>query len=357
MSKIKAIPNMRGLITSSSLGTFTNCPQQYLWAYIERLKRIKEKWMASDLGSWGHDWQEIFYRSKNKYMADQAFEKAHLEFKKKIMESRGFFVDEYEEYEEFVELGRYLINAYYEHYGMDDFKKYDILFTEEEFRVPIIHPVTGERSPYFDYGGMIDVAWMERLTKGLWIMDHKFLKSWDEGKVKAQYDQQLLGYSYGLKHWMKIKYNVDVEVFGVMFNIILKVKMAEPKLVTSGTRFSKVIAKTDHATYLAAIKRHDFKPEDYKEKLDDLKANPVTRFVREEDYIGKQQLHDFQLRLFNMANQMYHQNYYYKAHGDACTYCQFQGNICFEDNDAFREQFVVMEKPHNELKKVQDLVV
>lgn len=67
------------------------------------------------------------------------------------------------------ELGVEMLEMYLEHYGDDD--DWEVLCTEQPFRVPVVSPKTGK--VLFHYVGILDLVMRQISTGRVWIWDHK----------------------------------------------------------------------------------------------------------------------------------------------------------------------------------------
>lgn len=68
-----------------------------------------------------------------------------------------------------LELGVDMLEMYIERYGDD--KGWEVLATEQPFRVPVHHPTTGRYM--FTYAGILDLIMRDRAKDRIWIWDHK----------------------------------------------------------------------------------------------------------------------------------------------------------------------------------------
>lgn len=113
--------------------------------------------------------------------------------------------------------------------------------------------------------GRID--WLFRDDRGLWVCDHKTVG-------KAIPDE-----SYRLQDLQTIIYSKALPMLGfprpigVMFDYLKTKTPSTPKLLKNGELSKSKKVGTDYRTFLAAIKEHDLKEEDYSEQLELAKRN------------------------------------------------------------------------------------
>lgn len=134
------------------------------------------------------------------------------------------------------DLGVAMLTSYLEEYGTDP--DWEVLATEQPFRVLVQHPETGE--PWFWYTGVVDGIWRNRISKELWIIDHKSAKSTSDSKLAyLQLDDQAGAYwSWGVD-WLTqqgiLKKNQHLH--GMMYNFLKKGMPDErPSKVLNGKR-------------------------------------------------------------------------------------------------------------------------
>lgn len=226
--------------THSMIKTFRRCPKQFQYKYIERLKP-KVLGRPLRFGTWmhellealnkGEDWKEQHRRNINKF--------------------RKYFEEEREMLGDLPGDTLRTMRAYLWHYQHDDWEVLDVEFTLEV-----------EFPDWAIYRGKIDMLIQNEY--GLWIVDHKNLKSFPD------FSYRILDAQSGLYIWAAIKNGIQVE--GHIWNYLRSKPPGIPKLLASGERLSKAKLDTDYVTLLSTIKDYGLKPKDYRDWLDRLKA-------------------------------------------------------------------------------------
>jgi len=118
------------------------------------------------------------------------------------------------------ELGIAMMENYVEEYGQD--REWEVLATEMPFQV-LVHNELGE--PWFYYVGIIDGAWRHRVTKEIWIPDHKSTAGIGDSKLKyLQVDDQAGSYwSFGVDYLREIGIlKKDQQLNGMLYNFLRK---------------------------------------------------------------------------------------------------------------------------------------
>jgi len=139
------------------------------------------------------------------------------------------------------DLGIAMMENYVDEYGTDP--DWEVLVTEQPFRVLIEHPDTGK--PWFWYTGVLDGVWKRRTDKSIWIPDHK--SSAGIGGTTAhpkmpahlQMDDQAGAYwSFGVEWLLANGYLKDVRgLSGMLYNYMRKALPDErPSKMVKGSR-------------------------------------------------------------------------------------------------------------------------
>jgi MoaA/NifB/PqqE/SkfB family radical SAM enzyme len=137
---------------------------------------------------------------------------------------------------------------------------------EQEFRVKL----PGISKEFIAY---IDLLAGDVHEGGLWIVDHKWTESfkdpWD-----LEMDLQIGSYE-----WLLGELGYDIR--GTIYNQILAKKIVPPKLLANGKGLSQDKRQfCDVPTYLEAVERHGFDPDDYTEILAILQQKEFFRETR-----------------------------------------------------------------------------
>jgi hypothetical protein len=211
-------------IRSSERSTFTQCPQKWEWAYVNRWKpNISSP--ALRFGNLVHASLERFYRPglKRGPKPGTTFQKLYakeLEF----AETMGFR-DEDGTWHDAGEMGTLMMEAYYERWGKDD--RWEVLATEMPFHTPVY----GEDGQLlFVYVGVLDGLWRNRGTKELWVVDHKTTRDDPTSKGEALIlDEQCGAYwTYGVDYLRAMGLlKDDKKLMGMMYNFLRKGKPDE----------------------------------------------------------------------------------------------------------------------------------
>jgi len=162
------------MLRTSERGTLKGC--EWRW-YLEFVRMLKPKVASPALrfGTLCHLSLADYYPPGIKRGPHPAktFLKHFENERKFIKETFGARVlknaDEDEKWVSAQELGPAMMTNYVDYYGSDD--KWEVLVTEYPFKVLIHHPETGE--PWFWYTGIVDGVWKHRISKEIWIPDHK----------------------------------------------------------------------------------------------------------------------------------------------------------------------------------------
>src|SRR5690606_30397833 len=145
------------------------------------------------------------------------------EFQRMSQEQGGMFREEEEIYLEQRELGISILSNYLQFAKQND--NFEALMTEQQFEVPIRHPVDG--TPVGLLVGTFDG--IVRTPDGLWLLEHKTSADrWSEDSVDPGYLDQVIGYMYA----GQLVFGQPLD--GVLFNILRKKVPRVPPLVYGG---------------------------------------------------------------------------------------------------------------------------
>lgn len=161
--------------------------------------------------------------------------------------------------------------------------------------VTLIEGKPRKRRRRWGYGGKIDRLVRHRATAAVWLVETKTTKdtNLDAFCRKLHFDPQTRGYAWALSRpvighsdtALMVQLADGEEGFkieGVMYDVLRKVTPEEPTVVKKGDRLVKASTiSTDYDSYLAAILKHGFDPDDYRDQLDALKSQ---RFFQRELY-------------------------------------------------------------------------
>jgi hypothetical protein len=238
-------------ISNSKANTYRRCPRQFFYKYEMKLRK-KITGLPLRRGDWlhqllmvhydGHDWRErhaILKKDFDKLMVEEQEELGDLP----------------------TECAR-IMKSYLKFYRDED-KFYKVIDSEidEEIRLP-----NGDM-----FHLIIDLMW-EEPDGGLWIVDHKTVKSFFDADFML-IDSQLARYFWAAH---KMGYT---PLRGALFNEICTKPPTPPALLKSGVLTQKKAMWCDAYTYLAAVKEHGLDPRDYRDTILRLQANH-DRFFR-----------------------------------------------------------------------------
>lgn len=209
-------------LSYSRISTYLQCRLKYKFRYVEKLSP-KVKSPKLSLGSIIHEALEQFYngyiKTKEQFLAyyDNWWKTQEAEIEEKFPD---FSLDEklIKKKDKAKDIGRIMLDGYWDRYAIDDKKFYKILLAEKEFIIPIRNPKTNYRSRYFDFKLKIDGLFREKRNDNLWLFETKTAKSWDEDVNFLQRDDQMLLYLLGLQTVLKKK------LAGTLYNVLIKGK-------------------------------------------------------------------------------------------------------------------------------------
>lgn len=143
--------------------------------------------------------------------------------------------------------------------------KLKTLATEVHFEIPL---------GCHTYEGYID--WIYEDERGVWVADHKCVKSLPSEQELYMDLQTLMYYEACRTDPTLIKLLDGKKLAGVVFNHIRTKAPKEPQVLKSGG-ISKAACDTDVATYFEAVKREGLNVDDYRDMIDKLQGNIFFR--------------------------------------------------------------------------------
>jgi hypothetical protein len=161
-----------------------------------------------------------------------------------------------------LDLGTAMLENYMEEYGEDE--EWEVLTTEQPFRVIVRKPDT--QDPWFWYVGILDGIWRNRLTREVWIPDHKTTAGIGGTKKHPSIpkhlhvdDQASAYWSYGVE-WARANgyLKPKQKLSGMMYNYLRKALPDERKSrLINGERIylnlDGNVSKRQPAPYFARI--------------------------------------------------------------------------------------------------------
>ena len=222
--------------------------------------------------------------------------------------------------------------------SVDDFK---VVGGETKFEVPVtVPPGESVSSPfrpvdrelyYKDfpvvYRGIVDLIVEEQ--DGLWIMDHKTTKQFDN-EWFLQTDEQITSYIWALQ------IQKGIELQGGYYNELLKqvpedvepmAKKRDGRLFSTNRR-NKIIL----ADFMRALKEHDEDPSPYGEYIDYLKKRPNPYFRRTQMYRSKNEVENVGHNIFREVLDILTAYPYPNPNKLNCNGCAFK-SPCKDLND------------------------
>lgn len=236
----------------TEVSDFLRCRKRYdyRWNQLIEPKQRNEK---LTIGSAIHKFLETWYTDHRQADA--------------ITAMRDYIMDNSEgldqmQLDDLVSLATAICTNYVDHYKMDH--NWTVLATELEFSVPLDDGT--------NYVGTIDLV-VEDEDGHVWFVDHKTTISIDIFDKNSDMDRQISRYWWALE---QLGYNV----YGFIYNIILKDYPQEPKVLKSGALSKDKAQKTTFDLYTKAIEHHGLNVESYHDFLDYLKEQPKEFFRR-----------------------------------------------------------------------------
>lgn len=231
----------QGVVTHSMIKTMRQCPQQFNYKYIQRLK---PKMLGRPLrfGTWMHALYEAYHKGED-WRAIHAHYTA--KFSKYFDEEKTFLGD----------LPRDCLRtmlSYIWHYKHDPWRVLEVEFTLE-----------AELPDGTLYRGKIDM--LVENQYGLWIVDHK------NHKTLPGLEFRMLDAQSALYIWAAIKNGLKVQ--GHIWNYVRSVPPSEPQLLKNGSALSrskKIV--TDYPHLVRALKHYGLDPAPYADMLARLRA-------------------------------------------------------------------------------------
>lgn len=222
-----ALPMLR----NSERSTLKKC--EFLWdlTYNRRLKPETEM-PALRFGTLVHAALAAYYIPGVKRGPHPArtFEALYEKDLKRTRETFGMKVDEDERWVEAGELGPAMLENYIDEWGSDS--QWEVLVTEFPFQTTVMTP--GMRAgntwieapePWFQYVGVVDGVWRNRITKELWIADHKTTDGIGDKKWShLTLDDQAGGYwSFGVDFLVEAELmRKNQRLHGMLYNLLRK---------------------------------------------------------------------------------------------------------------------------------------
>jgi len=193
----------------SCLKTFKNCPLQYKFQYIDRIKREEER-IELFLGSRFHKVMEKIYKDLilRRYSLEELLVFYQEDWDKNYHD-KIIITDQERKVEDYQKIGRKYIEDYYQHYY--PFNQGKILGVEREVLINL-----EDHGEEYRLRGYIDR--LEQVKDGTYeIHDYKTSKTFPE-QIKMDEDNQLALYQLGIQRMWKDVHQVELVWHYVVFD-------------------------------------------------------------------------------------------------------------------------------------------
>jgi hypothetical protein len=226
-------------VRTSERISFNQCPQQWHWSYVERL-RPYETSTALRFGTLVHVALEKYYpvgRKRGPHPR-KIFEKVFKEDaakQEKWMRQGKLFNPDTEEWMDMRELGCTLLDEYVEHYGSDE--NWEVLATEHAFHAPVYD---SRDKLLFVYVGVVDLIVKDHYNNFVGLVDHKTTRDDPTKKGDALVlDEQTSAYWAHGQDAMRAAGLLKRELDGIIFNFLKKGKPDERPVNELGQPLNK----------------------------------------------------------------------------------------------------------------------
>jgi AAA+ ATPase superfamily predicted ATPase len=236
----------------SEIQDYLRCKKRYNYRWIQKLEP-KEANEKLTIGSAIHKFLELWH---SEYRIDEAMEAT---FKYMLDASEGI---DHMAYEDMLTLVSKVCRNYTETYNHDP--NWTVLATEKQFSIPLDDGT--------NYIGTIDMI-VEDEDGYVWFIDHKTTVAIDIFDKNSDMDRQISRYWWALEQ-------LDYNVHGFIYNIILKDFPQLPKLLKSGQLSKDKSQKTTATMYRKAILINKLNEADYADFLQFLDEQPKEFFRR-----------------------------------------------------------------------------
>lgn len=293
-------------LSNSKVRTWRRCPKKYEFKYVMKLES-KTKGLALTRGDWLHQMLQHHYDG-------EGWKPIHKELTE---EFNKLFIEEREELGDLPGETSRIMHSYLRRWKKED-QQYTIIDSELD---EILTLPDGD-----EFNFIIDLI-VEDEDGGLWLWDHKTLKSFMDADFML-IDAQLARYFWGAE---KMGYT---PLRGVVFNEIRTKPPVVPELLKKGGLSRRKNMDTDYFTYLDSIRQHDLDPSEYQEELHRLKQNTGSFFRRtrlpRDKPLTKQQMLELKWTATEMKRAEAH-GAFPRTPEKACGWdCEFK-DICIVD--------------------------
>ena len=276
------------ILSYSKMLTFNRCPQKYKYRYVDKYQ--PEDYKSPKVMVWG---------SYMHHLLEQYFKciKSGKNTPVQLVHYPLQTADEYCKENPLVdEYGiRGEVEAIFRNYVLEYWQtdtKLEVVETELKFTMPIYTNEGDETGVYLT--GYVDALLRDPDTGLVYIMEHKTTSlSVESRTVNLALDDQVSLYCIAMQ-------DLGYKVGGVIYDVIRKKIPSEPKLLKNG-KMSVASVDTTYQIYLNALISNGLDPEDYQEKLEELKTQGKPFFARVSTDRTQEELNKVYQELINRA--------------------------------------------------------
>lgn len=240
-------------VSNSKLKKYLRCANAYRYKYVEGWTP-KVRGVALERGSWVHDLLQHYYDGED-------WKARHKELTQRFY---SLFEEQREDLGDLPNECLALMKRYLRHYP-SDLDRYIVIDSELD---EIVELPDGT-----DLQIIIDLVVEDRVTRNLWLWDHKTRKKMQDSD-QSMLDPQLTLYHYGA---VKMGYT---PLAGICINEICTVPPTVPERLKSGQLTTRANLRTDVYTYMKELKKYGLSPENYTETLQRLAVVHSETFFR-----------------------------------------------------------------------------
>lgn len=291
----------------SKINCANDCLRKYKYKYIDEIEKILKS-VKPQLGVIGHQSLEHYFKGGDWTTPIAAYE---VELRKLMEEEQALYAHIP------TELYR-MIRGYLQYWKKRD-SGIEVLAVEKQFSIKT--PGGNE------YEGIIDLIFKD--AEGVWVCDHKFVKAIPNEAVRYLDAQTNLYFTAAEQ--------LGYEPTGVVFDYVRTKPPTTPKVNKDG-KISKAACDTDVATYLGVIRSAGLDPNDYMDKLEELKLNVFYKRSRvpRPAKLAENVMKDFDdtCRLLNILDSVRTKalsSLYPRSMGMDCSWkCEYK-DLCFAE--------------------------
>lgn len=296
---------------------FKRCKRKFYYMYILDLQR-KIQSIAPSRGKYLHECLEYHYAKKDYTEV----------IRNVVIEKDKLFEEERAEWEDLPDELLRIMRSYTLAYKDID-RNIKTIALEKEFTLNI---------GGHEYEVRID--WIFEDDKGVWVADHKTVKTIPEDEI-AFTDIQTTLYFEAAKQ-------MGIEPTGVVFNYIRTKAPRQPKILKKGG-ISRAACDTDVATYMATVRAAGYDPKDYEDMIEKLSKNVFfkrSRIPRPEKLV-KTLITDVVVTLdeINRYEKMYEttkeKEYFPRTLSKTCSWdCEYP-SLCFAELTGHDVKYII----------------